>query len=132
MGTDHEGDPTDAPAPPRAFRPRTPPRPPPVPDVVVRERLGQLLPGCHVLRVLSLDDRPALAQAWQAHREAALDDGDVAVLCTAAALLEAADRVPPGRLLAAQVAWKGRGYAAWIDAQREAVRGVLHEPASWL
>lgn len=134
MPSDSEGDPTDAPAPPRAFRPASRARSDKAstPETTARRAVEAVLPGCHVLRTLVVENRPAFRAVWQAHREKAASDAETSVIATAAVLLDAADRVPPRRLLAAEVAWKGRGYAVFVDAQRETVLGVLHEPSTWL
>ena len=132
MGSDHD-DPTDAPAPPRAFRPVRPRAEDSAPpEAAVRRAIEALLPNSHVLRTLFVERRPAFRATWQAHRDQAVADGQMALLGTATVLLDAADRVPSRRLLAAEVAWKGRGYAVFVDAQREAVLAVLHDPANWL
>jgi hypothetical protein len=65
---------------------------------------------------------------WRAHRARAHHEGNPVMAATASVLLDAADRVPPGSLIAVRISHAGREWAGWVDASRGVLLGVA-EPA---
>ena len=69
---------------------------------------------------------------WLAHRARAWATQDLALLATAAVLLDAVERVPEGYLTAAHVTIGGRDVAVWVDTARGVVLGIAEPPEVYL
>jgi hypothetical protein len=94
------------------------------PAALVSERLA----GAHVLRVLPVTNRVVFQALWQAHRARASAEGDITLLVSADALLDAAGRLPEGALFAAELSWRGEAWAVWLDAARGALLAAARRP----
>jgi len=92
------------------------PRPPLVHKV---QRLIELkLRGLGPLRVnncIVLDDREVLRALWRAHRARFGAEGMLDQVVGAAAVLDAFELVPPGKLVAAHVLTDASDYLVWLD-----------------
>jgi len=69
---------------------------------------------------------------WQAHRARGQHSDDVNLMITASTLLDAIKRLPPGRLVAAEVRIAGELYAAWVDLDRGGVLAAIQPPSVYL
>jgi hypothetical protein len=119
-----------APAPPPAA-----PQPPPAqqraavaPDQVVRA----VLPSASVGQSTAVQSSAVLRALFQAHRARAVMTHDLALLSASSVLVDAADRVPAGRLHALRVGIAGADYAVFVDTDRGALLAVLAPPDLYL
>jgi hypothetical protein len=68
-----------------------------------------------VSNCLLMDDREILKALWRAHRARFGAEGQLDQVVAAAAVLDALDLVPAGKLLAAHVLTDASDYLVWID-----------------
>ncbi len=108
-----------------------PPPPPPTPARDPRPALA-VLGSVKVQRTWSVDQRPIFAAMWTAHRAHAQASGKLALAAMASVLIDAADRIAEGQLIALEANINGEDYAVWVDADRGVVLGVASPPAVWL
>ncbi len=118
--------PTPAPAPPPAPEQVATPAPaPPTLGAPPAAVILDLLPGAAVEAPMPVE-RPDVFQAvWRAHRTRALHERDFAAVAMASVLIDAADRVPLGKLVGARVTLDGEPKAVFADLERRALLAVL-------
>jgi hypothetical protein len=95
----------------------TPARRPPLVKEATRiiERSLKGLGPIQVSNSLAVEDRDVLRALWRAHRAHFAADGKLEQVVAAGAVLDALDRVPEGRLMAAHVLTQASDYLVWID-----------------
>ncbi len=125
-------DPTPRAAPPREARPPMAPDQEPTPPIDVEAAIARVAPGATVLEVVPLTNTLVFRALWTAHRARAWATRDLALLATAAVLLDAVDRVPAGHLVAVRANVGGRLVAAWVDTSRGVVLGLTEPPEVYL
>ena len=115
-----------APSPPPAPEPAATPAPaPPTLGAPPAAVILDLLPGAAVEAPMPVE-RPDVFQAvWRAHRTRALHERDFAAVAMASVLIDAADRVPLGKLVGARVTLDGEPKAVFADLERRALLAVL-------
>jgi hypothetical protein len=102
-----------------------PPAPPPTLGAPPAAVILDLLPGAAVEAPLPVE-RPDVFQAvWRAHRTRALHERDFASVAMASVLIDAADRVPLGKLVGARVTLHGEAVAVFADVERKCLLAVL-------
>jgi hypothetical protein len=94
--------------------------------------IAAALPNARADRPVPVSNADVFRALWLAHRARALHEGDLALVATASVLVEAVDRVTPGRLFAARVAAGGETWAAWIDADRGVLLGLARPAEVYL
>jgi hypothetical protein len=92
----------------------------PLPPLVhkVQRLIERKLKGLGPLRVnncIVLDDREVLRALWRAHRARFGAEGKLDQVVGAAAVLDAFDLVPEGKLVAAHVLTEASDYLVWLD-----------------
>ena len=92
--------------------------------VRVTRLISGLLSDATVLEqdpVLHLDVFRAL---WRAHLARARQDRDLPMLSLCTVLLDAAERLEPGNLVACRISAGGQEWAGWVDLERDTLLGV--------
>lgn len=104
--------------------------PPPPADIVQMAcaSLGEV----NLRKIHILEDRKRLAERWLAHRARGVVRADFALAVTAEVIMDAAARVPRGRLFGVELEHEGRLYAAIIDANRVVLLAFLEGPSVYL
>jgi len=118
---------TAEPAPARRAAPASHP-----PPADAAEAIVHALPGVTVVRTVIVEDRRVFSALWQAHRAAAHATGNLALAATASVLLNASRALPPGQLVAAEIAREGHSWAVWVDATSGTVLGVAQPTSVYL
>ncbi len=90
--------------------------------------LASMLPGFTIQRSVPIQSLAVFRALWTAHRARALATHDLTLLVTATALLDAAERIPAGGIVAFAGQWQGRSVAIWVDATRPAILATV-EPS---
>lgn len=92
--------------------------------IAVSRLLTQLVPEATVVEQSSVDNLVVFRALWRAHLARARQDRNLQLAALANVLLEAVERLEPGRLIAARVAIDHVQWAAWIDLRRNVLLGV--------
>jgi len=88
-----------------------------------------LVPNAYVKRSITVSNGKLFETLWRAHKTRALNESDYATVGTASVLLAADDTVREGALCAVHFEVDGTDYAAFVDASKRALLGIL-SPAS--
>ncbi len=133
----HEPEPSPAPpakpaaappAPAPAAAPAAPIRPTVAPEAIIVKSFT----GAIVVRAVVVANGAVFRALWTAHRARANATGDVTLLVAAAALLDAADRVPADCLAGVHVTYRGDDWVIWVDLARGAVLAATPQPDLYL
>lgn len=104
--------------------------PPPPADIV--QMACAALGDVNLKKIHILEDRKRLAERWLAHRARGVVRADFSLAVTAEVIMDAAARVPRGRLFGVELEHEGRLYAAIIDADRIVLLAFLEGPSVYL
>ncbi len=96
--------------------------------VVVSRLVTGLVPEGSVLTQEPIHQVEVFRALWRAHLARGRQDQDLQLVALANALLDAVDRLPAGRIVAARVALSGAEWAVWVDLDRTVLIGAA-QPA---
>lgn len=117
---------TPAPAPRAAASSRPGPAPAPAPPVQSAGAIVSAALPSAVIGAVSTVDNPVVFKAvWQSHRAQGAHRAEWGLVATACVLIDAADRVPAGSLQAVRIGLGGGEQAAFVDASRGTLLGIV-------